>query len=419
MNGSTLSTSTFKLSGGGGAVSGVVTTNGATATFTPSTNLSHNTTYTATITTGASAAFAGTTLDNDFTWSFTTTGDAVPPTVSSTSPANGAAGVAINSTITATFSEVMQSSTINTNTFTVSDGSGNISGTVSYSGTTATFTPSSNLSVSTTYTATDYHGGEGFSRQYTGSDYTWSFTTVDTIQPTVISTSPANGAAGVAINSASPPHSARAMQSSTINTNTFTVSDGSGNISGTVSYIGTTATFTPSAVTCLHSTIYTARITTGVRDLAGNALASDYTWGFTTTSDADPPIVISTIPVNGATGVATNSTINVTFSEAMQSSTINANTFTVSDGSGKISGTVSYSGTTATFTPSGNLSDSTTYTAKITTGVRDLAGNALTSDYTWSFTTGILLRQRSFPQVLPMELPVWQSIVSLPPRSAM
>ncbi|MBI2556043.1 MAG: Ig-like domain-containing protein, partial [Planctomycetes bacterium] len=63
MNGSTLTTSTFKLSGGGRDVSGVVTTIGATATFTPSSNLAHNTTYTATITTGASAAnFAGTTL---------------------------------------------------------------------------------------------------------------------------------------------------------------------------------------------------------------------------------------------------------------------------------------------------------------------------------------------------------------------
>ncbi|MDO8094804.1 MAG: Ig-like domain-containing domain, partial [Candidatus Brocadiales bacterium] len=52
-----------------------------------------------------------------------------------------------------------------------------------------------------------------------------------------------------------------------------------------------------------------------------------------------------------------------------------------------ISGIVSYNGATATFTPSGNLSDSTAYTARITKGVKDSAGNALASDYTWSFTT--------------------------------
>ena len=100
-----------------------------------------------------------------------------------------------------------------------------------------------------------------------------------------------------------------------------------------------------------------------------------------------PPTVSSTSPLNGATGVAINSTITAIFSEAMQSSTINTNTFTVSDGAGNISGTVSYSGTTATFTPSGNLSVSTTYTATITTGAQDAAGTAMASNYTWSFTT--------------------------------
>ncbi|MDO8132332.1 MAG: Ig-like domain-containing protein, partial [Candidatus Brocadiales bacterium] len=154
VNGSTVTTDTFTLSDGSSLVSGAVSTNGAMVTFTPSSSLAHNTTYTATLTTGIRAAnFGATTLDNDYTWSFTTTGDADPPTVISTSPVNGATGVAINSTITATFSETMQSSTINTDTFTVSDGSINISGTVSYSGTTATFTPSANLDFNTIYTA--------------------------------------------------------------------------------------------------------------------------------------------------------------------------------------------------------------------------------------------------------------------------
>ena len=71
----------------------------------------------------------------------------------------------------------------------------------------------------------------------------------------------------------------------------------------------------------------------------------------------------------------------------MQSSTINANTFTVSDDSGKIGGTVSYGGATATFTPSANLDFNTIYKARITTGVKDLAGKAMAADYTWSFTT--------------------------------
>ncbi|MGQ9630270.1 MAG: Ig-like domain-containing protein [bacterium] len=41
-----------------------------------------------------------------------------------------------------------------------------------------------------------------------------------------------------------------------------------------------------------------------------------------------------------------------------------------------------------TFKPSGNLSNGTRYTVTITTGAKDLAGNAMESTYAWSFTTG-------------------------------
>ena len=70
----------------------------------------------------------------------------------------------------------------------------------------------------------------------------------------------------------------------------------------------------------------------------------------------------------------------------MDDATITTDTFLVS-GSGNIAGTVSYSGTTATFTPTASLGYGKTYTATITTGARDLAGNACEADYTWSFTT--------------------------------
>lgn len=69
----------------------------------------------------------------------------------------------------------------------------------------------------------------------------------------------------------------------------------------------------------------------------------------------------------------------------MDASTITTATFTVSG----VSGNVAYSGTTATFTPLTNLASSTTYTATITTGAKDLVGNSMVSNYIWSFTTGI------------------------------
>ncbi|MFH0894657.1 MAG: ice-binding family protein [Bacteroidota bacterium] len=100
-----------------------------------------------------------------------------------------------------------------------------------------------------------------------------------------------------------------------------------------------------------------------------------------------PPTLISTDPLNLATGVALNKVISATFSQAMDPLTINTSTFTLKQGTTAVSGTVAYSGTTATFTPSNILAASTEYTATITTGAKDLAGNALAANTVWSFTT--------------------------------
>lgn len=103
---------------------------------------------------------------------------------------------------------------------------------------------------------------------------------------------------------------------------------------------------------------------------------------------AGNPTVTSTDPVNNVTGVARNQKIEFTFSEAMDSSTINDSTFTLMQGSTKVQGTVTYSGKTAVFTPSVNLTAATTYTATINTGAKNLAGMGLANNSIRSFTTG-------------------------------
>jgi len=107
--------------------------------------------------------------------------------------------------------------------------------------------------------------------------------------------------------------------------------------------------------------------------------------------DNTPPIVVSTIPLNAATGVPLNQIISATFSEAMNASTITTATFTLMQGTTFVSGTVGYSGTVATYIPSSNLLSNTTYTATITTGAKDLEGAALANNYVWSFTTGTII----------------------------
>jgi hypothetical protein len=102
----------------------------------------------------------------------------------------------------------------------------------------------------------------------------------------------------------------------------------------------------------------------------------------------NPPTISSSNISNQATGVPMNKDIAVTFSEPMDQSTITTSTFTVKKGTAIIPGTVSYSGTTATFNPSVVLDANTTYTATVTTGVKDASGTALASNVVWSFTTG-------------------------------
>src|SRR6185436_4196162 len=91
-------------------------------------------------------------------------------------------------------------------------------------------------------------------------------------------------------------------------------------------------------------TTYTAAITTGAKDLAGNALAIAFGWSFTTgaTPDTTRPAVSATVPAGGATAVAINQAINATFSEAMDPLTINTASLRVIGPGGTIIGIVSY-----------------------------------------------------------------------------
>jgi hypothetical protein len=212
-----------------------------------------------------------------------------------------------------------------------------------------------------------------------------------TTGPTVSSTVPADGATGVAIDSSITATFSTAMDPATITTTTFTVATGGTDITGTValSANGLTATFTPT-VDLTPDTLYTATITTGAKDVNGNAMAADKVWTFTT-GTGSAPTVLSTDPADLATGVATTAVITATFSQAMNSLTITATTFNVTSGATTVLGTLTYNSTTrvATFTPTGVLAASTTFIARITTGVKDVNGNAMAADKVWTFTTGL------------------------------
>ncbi|GGK20403.1 hypothetical protein GCM10007962_13170 [Yeosuana aromativorans] len=106
--------------------------------------------------------------------------------------------------------------------------------------------------------------------------------------------------------------------------------------------------------------------------------------------DTDTPLsfVNETLPANNTAGVSRNAVITATFSEAMDASTINTSSFMVKQGTTEVLGSVNYSGDTATFSPTENLSAGKIYTATITKAAKDLSGHSIESEMVWTFTTG-------------------------------
>ena len=101
--------------------------------------------------------------------------------------------------------------------------------------------------------------------------------------------------------------------------------------------------------------------------------------------DTTPPTVIDHTPTG--TDVPVITTINVTFSEPMNKSSVQS-AFSISP---PVSGSFSWSGNKMIFTPYSDLVYNTTYNVIIGTGAMDLACNHLESPYSWNFATVIAL----------------------------
>ena len=371
MNPATINGTTFTLTGPGTTpVTGVVTYDAPsnTATFTPSSALALSTPYTATITTGATDAY-GIALASNFVWTFTTraTPCLVPAPPTSVTPPNGSGGICPNTIVAATFPQAMDPATINTTTFTVTPG---VTGTVTsdVTNTIFTFTPSSNLALSNVYTATITTGATDSFGNALASNYVWTFTTAAAsctappVPPAVISVAPPSSAGSICPNTIVTATFSEAMNPATIIGATFTLTGpGTAAVAGVVSYDASsdTAIFTPASSLAL-STLYTATITTGAQDTFANALASNVVWTFATGANPclppAPPITVT--PAIGSGGICPNTVVAATFPQAMNPTTIDPTTFTLTGpGTTPVTGTVTPDGTNKifTFTPASSL----------------------------------------------------------------
>lgn len=246
-----------------------------------------------------------------------TSAHAIDPSVIAVSPSNGATGVPVITPITVTFNTNMNPFTINSSTI-VLRGNGNnvIPSLIIYDPIfrKAIVIPLGILANSTTYKASVSGGNNGvkdiFGNTMKGN-YQWSFTTIhapDFVRPTVKNVDPENGAVGVNLSTAVSVKFSEDMDPATINNTTFQLRDNANNIvPATVSYHvpSKKATLTPSSPLS-NSVVYTATViggNSGVKDLAGNALAANYSWNFSTpytifhSSDAPTVTLITDQPV--------------------------------------------------------------------------------------------------------------------------
>jgi len=390
MNASSVDTSTGSLKdSAGNAIAGSVASSSNTFTFTPSSDLSYSSTYTATLTT-AMKDINGNALANDYSWSFTTgtAPDTTPPTLDSTTPADNATGVQVDSYITLVFSEAIKPSSATSSSIVLKDSSDNtITTTISFIDTkTIKVTPNANLNTLTVYTLTITTGITDDANNPLASNQTLSFTTVN-------STPSANDFTyGTAIGGSAKTFNWKSeSNASDSDGHTLSATVKTQGSKGTSSINGDNITYTPSA-----NKEGSDSIVITIADTLGGAKDITIT---VTGIDTMPPTISATYPSANATDVGVYTWIDINFSEPMDSTTLTTANITLSGGnSDKSCQDVEYIGgdgnTTRCYpyvtTASHKLDDSTAYTLTVTTNVKDSNGNAMANtNNTVAFTTGV------------------------------
>lgn len=375
----------------------------------------------------------------------TSVSDETAPTIVSQSPAASATSVPLSTAPQVTFSEAIQSSTIQ---FELRSNGNLVPATLTYdtNSLTATLTPSAQLATQTTYTAT-VSGARDLAGN-TMQSVNWSFTTVSAAVSNLTLWSPSTVPATASSNDTSAVELGVKFRTSvsgyitgvrfykgSLNTGTHLgrIWSSTGTLLASATFTGETSSGwqqvnfgSPLAVTAnttyvasyyaprgryAHNAAYFASAghTNGVLTALANGVAGGngvYRYGngggfpnqsfnsanywvdvvySSSLSDQTPPSITARTPAVGGTNVATSSVVTATFSEPIQVGTIN---FSLASGS-NIPATVTYNSATltATLTPTSPLANNTTYTATLS-GVTDTSGNVM-STQSWSFTTAL------------------------------
>jgi Bacterial Ig-like domain len=314
-----------------------------------------------------------------------------PPKLMSSNPSNGSTLVANNNlSITATFSVALDPSTVNTQNITLSP---SIPGwNVTLDGTDPTKLDFSgivgSMAPNTLYTIS--FGARGLASADLGFTTTLlqSFSFRTDLAPVLESTTPTANATGVGNISQFTVNLSQPLMISTITT---------GNITITPSVAGYAVQRDPTDVTQIlavttalsltANTVYTITLNTNVSSVAGYTIASPISFSFTT--DAAPTTFTPVFPASGATGISTNTVINAVADKNIDPTTLNGTNITVTGGT---TGTLTFNidqtnPKQININHASNLANTTVYTVTMKVGLKSTLGFALTTQFSWSFTT--------------------------------
>jgi len=352
---------------------------GNVLTLFPDTYFAYLTSYTVIIGTGAMDK-ADNPMVEEFQFYFTTEKqDTVPPLVEFAQPALSSKDVIVSITITITFSESMNSTSVETAISTVPGILYDISWNENRD--VLGLTAVGDLDFETTYTVNISTEAMDLAGNRLETPFSLTFTTEeepDTTPPAIMSTNPGTGESDVGLDTTISIEFSEAMDHLSMEEALVIFPP-----------CYHTSSWSKNTITIIledglnHGTIYTVSVGTGAKDLAGNFLEVEYLFTFTTEADATPPVIRAMNPSDDETGVQIDTAISIGFSEAMNQSSVIASIAIVPS----MDYDHSWNGNTITISPTTDLEYATRYTITIDAQAEDLAGNDLKGVFSLSFIT--------------------------------
>ncbi|MCP5498861.1 MAG: Ig-like domain-containing protein [Leptospiraceae bacterium] len=330
--------------------------------------------------------------------------DVTPPEINFSVPSNYETEISRNRSILVVYDEPILASSVTSDTIKVYAGNEEVKGSIKTSKNSLSFKPETYFLANTKHrvkvqnTVRDLSGNVKPVLQ----EETLEFTTgndIDTTSPAFKESTPSTGATDVATNSGINLVFTEVLDPQTVTDENMVLKQGDSIVEKTITYYGSVVQIKPTSSEGMQSfTTYQININTGIKDLAGNALASAQTISFTTndTSDKTPPAVESTIPSDTAVDISNNTPIIFNLSETPDVTSIKNGVLMVEELASEtvalpVMGSTTLEGKSLVFKPKKSFTTERKHRVTLTNSLTDMAGNALAESKVITFTTARLV----------------------------